>query len=234
MNNLIELFEEFDFHLLNDLRPSEYFNNLLKNERQYGNTYPLKILLDLKKVEQNPMYHPEGNVYNHTMEVVNRAADIKELSQDKQAFMWAALLHDVGKITATKIRKGRITAYDHDKQGEGIAKNYLLTFLDENPFVNKVAKLVRWHMQPLFISKELPFAEVDKMINETSVAEVGLLSLCDRTGRGKMSRDERNKQMLFIIKFLEICGEKVSVKQERDRIDEIERYLNNEIEKNRV
>ncbi|GMQ56933.1 HDIG domain-containing protein [Vallitalea sediminicola] len=227
MNNLIELFEEFDFHLLNDIRPSEYFNNLLLHEKEYNNTYPVKILLDLKKIEQNPMYHPEGNVYNHTMEVIDRAAKIKGLSEDKKVFMWAALLHDVGKITTTKIIKGRITSYDHDKHGEDIARNYLLTFLEDNLFVNKVVKLVRWHMQPLFVCKELPFSQIGKMINETSVTEIALLSLCDRTGRGKISKEEENKQIMFIIKFLNICKKKVKHQPERRRIDEIKNGLIN-------
>ncbi|QUH27399.1 HD domain-containing protein [Vallitalea guaymasensis] len=233
MNNLIELFEEFDVHLLNDKKPSEYFDGLLLHEKEYIDTYPLKILLDLKKVEQNPMYHPEGNVYNHTMEVVDRAAEIKELSKDKKVFMWAALLHDVGKITTTKIRKGRIISYDHDKHGEEIARNYLLTFMEDDLFVNEVVKLVRWHMQPLFVCKELPFSQVGKMINETSITEVALLSLCDRTGRGRISKDEKNKQMLFIIKFLTICRKKVNNKQEINRIDEIKSYLINEIDRNK-
>lgn len=226
MNNLIELFDEFDFHLMNDSKPSKYFNTIIK-EKEYKDSYPVKILLDLQKVEQNPKHHPEGNVYNHTMEVVDNASKISNLSRDKHIFMWSALLHDLGKITTTKIRKGRITAYDHDKEGEMIAKNFLKTFMDDDKFINSVSKLVRWHMQPLFVSKDLPFAKVEKMIEETSITEVALLSICDRTGRGPVSEKEQMQEHLVVLKFLTKCYEKVFNKDEIASMKSIIEYLKN-------
>lgn len=52
---------------------------------------------DLQDVEQNPKYHPEGNVFIHTMMVIDEGAINREKSNDKRAFMWSLLLHDVGK-----------------------------------------------------------------------------------------------------------------------------------------
>ncbi|MCT4544196.1 MAG: HD domain-containing protein [Vallitalea sp.] len=226
MNNLIELFQEFNEHLLNDIKPSKYFHEIFK-QKKYLNVYPLKILVDLKKVEQNPLHHPEGNVYNHTMQVVDNAAKVKHLSNDRFVFMWSALLHDVGKITSTRVRKGRITAYDHDRQGEQIAKNFMQTFISDDILINKIAKLVRWHMQPLFVYKELPFAQVEEMINETSVSEIALLSLCDRTGRGRMTEKEEKLQANVIIKFMTHCKEKINDEQELLRIESVIDYLSN-------
>ncbi|GKX31726.1 phosphohydrolase [Vallitalea longa] len=229
MKNLNNLFDEFNYHLLNDIKPSNYFDRMLLEEKKIYNNSPLKILIDLRKIQQNPKYHPEGNVYNHTMEVVDRAARIKTLSSDDRIFMWAALLHDVGKITTTKIRKGRITSYDHDRQGENIARNFLLDYTHDTIFINKVVKMVRWHMQPLFICKELPFAEIENMIKETSVTDIACISLCDRLGRGTMSIEETNKQMNFIIKFLNICYERNIDEKEKARIGIVKNYLINEI-----
>lgn len=230
MNNLVEIFEEIDYHLMNDIKPSKFFNSIL-SEQEYRDSYPLKILIDLRKVEQNPVHHPEGNVYNHTMEVVDNAAQIKDLSQDQRVFMWAAFLHDVGKITTTRVRKGRITAYDHDKQGESIAKNFLETFMEDSAFINKVVKLVRWHMQPLFVSKGLPFAKVEQMADETSIAEVALLSLCDRMGRGDLSRKKEKIELLVVMKFLSNCQEKNDNKEETSQIEKVMDYLTNRINK---
>ena len=107
--NLIT-FEELNKHLLEDIAPSGYFNSLDKEL----DIYPLNLLKKLKNVEQSKKYHPEGNVWNHTMMVVDEAAKVKDQSSHSKAFMWAALLHDIGKPDTTKVRKGRITSYDHD------------------------------------------------------------------------------------------------------------------------
>ncbi len=66
---------------------------------------------------QSPQHHPEGSVWNHTLLVVDEAAKIKEQSADPRTFMWAALLHDLGKPSTTMRRKSKITSYDHDKVG---------------------------------------------------------------------------------------------------------------------
>ena len=213
----INLYEEFEFHLLNDIKPSTYFNTILIDKNKY-NYNTVKILIDLSKIQQNPKYHPEGNVFNHTMEVVDKAAKIKSLSSNDRVFMWAALLHDVGKITTTKVRKGRITSYGHDEQGEKIARDYLLSYTKDMIFIEKIVKLVRWHMQPLFICKNLPFADIDKMMKETSLVDIACISICDRLGRGIMSKNEIREQKEFIIRFLDICYKKVLSKDERKRV----------------
>ena len=65
--------------------------------------------------------------------------------------MWGALLHDIGKLTTTKIRNGKITSYNHDIDGEGLAIEFLNKISDDYDFNKKVSKFVRWHMQPLFL-----------------------------------------------------------------------------------
>jgi putative nucleotidyltransferase with HDIG domain len=85
----------------------------------------------LKKVPQSPKHHPEGNVWNHTMLVVDEAAGKKGQSKDPEAFMWAALLHDIGKADATNQKKGRITAYNHEKVGAEQAGEFLREFMED-------------------------------------------------------------------------------------------------------
>jgi len=64
--NKNKVFEEFNNVLLNDERPSKYFNKLLK-ETNIFSEYPFDMIGKLVKTEQNLLYHPEGNVWNHTM-----------------------------------------------------------------------------------------------------------------------------------------------------------------------
>lgn len=196
----MEIFDEINIHLLEDEQPSLYFNNISKTEdfRQY----PFGMLNNLKNTNQSPKHHPEGNVWNHTMLVIDEAAKIKNESHNKKVFMWAALLHDIGKPDTTKIRKGKITSYDHDKVGAELARKFLWECTDDEGFVEETAELIRWHMQILFVVNKLPFADIKTMQEKTDINEVALLGFCDRMGR---LEPDRNKEEENIKNFLEIC-----------------------------
>lgn len=121
--------------------------------------------------------------------------------------MWSALLHDLGKAATTKLTKGKITSYDHDKWGEGLAIKFLKEFTSDDKFINQVSKMVRWHMQILFVTKGLPFADIRRMASEVSIDEVALFGLCDRLGRGDMTFDKKQEEERNIRTFLEKCNE---------------------------
>lgn len=192
-------FKEISNHLIQDERPSVYIR-----ERLLNSSYDFELkekLLKLEKIEQNPKYHPEGNVLNHVMLVLDNAAKIKKLSNDRVAFMWAALLHDIGKLTTTKVRKGRITSYNHDIEGEKISKQILDKLTDDKDLKYKVSKLVRYHMQPLFFDKNLPFFSYKDMLNEVDYNEVALISMADRLGRGNITSEIEGKELENLEKF---------------------------------
>lgn len=200
MKPLIELFEIIETHLLNDETPSRFFNSII-DDVSYQ-IYPLDMIFKLKSVEQSPTHHPEGNVWNHTMLVVDEAAKLKKQSKDKRVFMWAALLHDIGKYSTTKIKKGRITAYDHDKAGAILVEKFLGEFTDDKRFIYNVSSLVRWHMQILFVVNDLPFANISEMKKQADVNEVALLGKCDRLGRLNPNIEKENKTIQV---FLQKC-----------------------------
>lgn len=195
-------FQEFNEHLMNDDRPSEYFEKLA-SKGEFPEQHPFGWLLKLADVVQNPKFHPEGSVWNHTMLVVDNAAKHKHRSKNERALMWAALLHDLGKIPATKVRKGRITAYDHDKMGRGMAKEFLMLCGCDAEFVERVGSLVRWHMQSLFVVRNLPFANLKGMTAEVDIAEIGLLALSDRLGRGQETREEEAAEYENVLRFMQ-------------------------------
>ncbi len=204
MGNKQELFWEFEKHLMEDSKPSNYFNEMLKSGL-FSETYPFTLLGDLMDTSQSAKYHPEGSVWNHTMLVVDQAAQVKQRSQAPRVFMWAALLHDLGKARTTREKKGRITSYDHDKCGAKLAAEFLEVFSDDQDYIKKVAKMVRWHMQTLFVVRDLPFAEIKKMLDEVSLDEIALLSLCDRLGRGGMTPQKIAEERENIRCFVEKC-----------------------------
>jgi putative nucleotidyltransferase with HDIG domain len=156
----------------------------------------------LKNTEQSLKHHPEGNVWNHTMLVVDEAAKVKDESRNQKAFMWAAFLHDIGKGEATKNHKGKITSYDHDKIGAKLAKSFLTEYSRDQELIKEVVALVRWHMQILFVLNKLPFADVKTMKREVDIKEIALIGLCDRLGRLGADRSQEESN---VIEFIQKC-----------------------------
>jgi putative nucleotidyltransferase with HDIG domain len=115
--------------------------------------------------------------------------------------MWAALLHDIGKPATTKIRKGRITAYDHDKVGAELTRDFLSAVGENDLFVDKVANLVKFHMQLLYVVNNLPFKDIVGMKRDADIREVALLCLCDRLGRSGADRTEEEEQVKVFVKM---------------------------------
>jgi putative nucleotidyltransferase with HDIG domain len=197
----IDIFNEIEKHLLEDDRPSNFLDKLKKDGTLYKR--PFDIIGGLDKIEQEKKFHPEGNVWNHTMLVVDEAALRRDISEDKRSLMWSALLHDVGKIKTTVKRNGRWTAYDHDSVGAEMSRRFLREFSSDEYFNDKVVGLVRWHMQNLYVNKRLPFAQISNMVDDCSVHEIILLSLCDRLARGKMSEEEIDEIIEKLEKFVD-------------------------------
>ena len=195
------LFLEISDHLLKDDIPSHYFKHICSEARFYN--YPLNMLCELKKTEQSPKYHPEGSVWNHTMLVIDEAAKVRNKSKSPLVFMWAALLHDIGKPDTTRKRKGKITSYNHDKIGEELARKFLEKFTLNEEFIKEVTALIRWHMQILYVVKDLPYSDIKTMKEETNLKEVALLSWCDRMGRIDAQPKEEEKSIQL---FLQKCN----------------------------
>lgn len=183
-----QMFDEISQHLLNDDKPSLYMNSL--SEKDEFNKYPFNMLILLKATEQSAKYHPEGNVWNHTMLVVNEAAKVKNSCLEPDVFMWAALLHDIGKPKTTRIKKDKITSYDHDKEGEKLSIEFLKELTEQDEFIMKVASLVRYHMHILYILKNLPYADKMGIISKVNAEEIALLCKCDRLGRDGVDVEE--------------------------------------------
>lgn len=202
MNN-IDTFNKVEKILLESKKPSKKIQELIR-EGEFNND-PFNMIVKLSSIEQNPKYHPEGNVLNHVLMVIDEASKRKDYSKDKRAFMWGALLHDIGKLTTTRVRKNRITSYNHDIEGEKMALSFLSNFTEDTVFKNKVSKLVRYHMQPLFFDKNLPFFKNKEMLEEVDYKEVALLSISDRLGRGNISNEDINNEKEKIEKFKEYC-----------------------------
>ncbi|MBE5966883.1 MAG: HDIG domain-containing protein [Lachnospiraceae bacterium] len=197
-----KLFSEITEHLLQDDVPS-YYLNTLSNDPAWRK-YPFSLLLKLKQTEQSRKYHPEGNVWNHTVLVVDEAARVRNESKNPKAFMWASLLHDIGKPDTTQWRKGRITSYDHDRVGADLCVRFLEELTNEEAFIKTVRGLVRYHMHMLYILKELPYGDLVHLLRESDIFDCALLSKCDRLGRtGADVLEEEDNYKRYLTRLIE-------------------------------
>lgn len=201
-----KIFKEIDNHIQNDEKPSLYIKKIFEDEK-ISKIYPFNMLNDLKYVEQNRKYHPEGDVFSHTLMVVDEAARRKNKSKDHRVLLWAALLHDIGKAPTTRIIKGKITSYNHEKVGSLMAYEFLKEFTNDDKFIKKVCSMVRWHMEALYVIKDLPFSNIKHMLKEVDLEEIALLNLCDRLGRGEMTEEKIEGEIKGIKIFMEKCKE---------------------------
>jgi putative nucleotidyltransferase with HDIG domain len=198
-----EIFHAMTKHLLSDAKPSEYITALSYDENYQIN--PFTMLWRLKATEQSEKYHPEGNVFNHTCLVLDEASKVRDRARDQKSFMWAALLHDIGKPDTTKAVRGRFTSYDHDKVGEKLCIDFLSCFTNEREFIIRTAALVRYHMHMLYVMKKLPYADMRGLIKQVSIEDIALLCRCDRLGRlGADVQAEELQYSLFLDKLMSL------------------------------
>ncbi|MGR6835200.1 CCA tRNA nucleotidyltransferase [Syntrophomonas erecta] len=136
---------------------------------------------------QSPEHHPEGDVWEHTLLVVNRAAELKVQSGQPEVFMFAALLHDIGKPLVTRAEASKVTAYGHDVEGARLARVFLEDMTSNRKFIGAVSRLVREHMQPVLLFKQrhqVSDRAIRKLVARVKVRELLLLAQADFQGRG--------------------------------------------------
>jgi tRNA nucleotidyltransferase (CCA-adding enzyme) len=100
--------------------------------------------------EQDPLWHPEGDVWIHTLLVIDQAIDlIKDLAEDEKLIvMVAALCHDLGKPSTTAHIDGRIKSHGHDMAGVAPTLSFLARIGFPPKYFEEVAALVREHLKP--------------------------------------------------------------------------------------
>ncbi|NIV75650.1 MAG: HD domain-containing protein [Gammaproteobacteria bacterium] len=82
-----------------------------------------KLLPDLKALvgcPQDRKWHPEGDVFTHTLMALDNAAELtRGLPREKRlTVMLSVLLHDVAKPGTTKIEDGRVRSLGHDQAAQ--------------------------------------------------------------------------------------------------------------------
>lgn len=180
------IYGELEKALLKSDKPSIFFEYAKEIGFLKDIFSPMDKLIDLK---QNPIYHPEGDVWKHTMMVIDEAASLKDKSNYLVAFMLASVCHDLGKINTTQIlENGNIVSYHHEKDME-IIDCFLKNITNNKDLIDSVKLLVKNHMRPNIIaSDESSDKSIRKLIVDTSgklvnIHDAILISKADRLGR---------------------------------------------------
>ncbi len=131
--------------LLTAATPSVFFTTL-REMHQLDHWFPeLKALIG---VPQPPQWHAEGDVWNHTMMVLDAAAAYRDCVENPYALMLAALAHDVGKTVTTTVDGDAIHAYGHETAGLPIAERLLTRITHDKSAVADALTLIEHHMKP--------------------------------------------------------------------------------------
>ena len=157
-----------------DFKNCEYKWDVIENIPEFS---------ELKKCEQNPKWHSEGNAWKHTKKVCEQAKRFSRYDNiyDIKVLMGAALFHDIGKGVTTEFKKGNWHSYGHEIQSEIITRNLLF---DEDILLREeICRLVRWHMEILKVFESKHYAEkILDLSTKVNLRKLIDLKKCDILG----------------------------------------------------
>jgi tRNA nucleotidyltransferase (CCA-adding enzyme) len=137
-------------------------------------------LAALRGVEQDPTWHPEGDVFTHTAHVLDYVARHLRSGDhcDDLAVALACTAHDFGKAGTTTFSDGRWRAHGHDEAGVDPTRQWLADFagkgVDRSALTKVVVELVAHHLAPAMLHAQ---GSSDRSVRRlaTKVSRIDLL-----------------------------------------------------------
>lgn len=187
--------------LLKAEKPSIFFESLRKME-QLGTWFPeVEMLIG---VPQNSKYHMEGDVWNHTMMVIDEAAKYRDRSTHPYGFMMTALVHDFGKAICTEKKNGVYHAYEHETKGLPIVRQFLKRITNEKRLIHYVMNMTELHMKPnVLANAEASVKSTNKMF-DSSVSPIDLIYIAQSDDKGRETLIQSKSTEEFLLKRLDI------------------------------
>jgi len=184
------IYGEWKKFLLKSPKPSlgfEVMRSLGILERYFPELYALI------GVPQSPIWHPEGDVWIHTMMTVDEMANAlkqnnKKLNIEKKEqlkFLFAILCHDLGKATHTSLDDdGRIRSIGHEKAGIKPTETLLYRLTDEHNFIKSILPLVEHHLKPSqFYKGKATASAFRRLATKVNIEELVFVAKADFLGR---------------------------------------------------
>ena len=198
MTKNINIGKELEEVLLTYEKPSRYFMNL-KDDNNLDMKFP--EVGDLVGVIQSPIHHPEGDVFNHTMMVIDEAAKLKNKAKNPIGFMYSALCHDFGKvITTTTKEDGKIISYNHERAGLKLVRKFLDRTVkkQENAFEDYVLNMVELHMQPNQLANQNSKLKSTRKLFKKSVCPQDLILLAKADALGRSVSEDYSLKEVYL------------------------------------
>ena len=165
-----------------------------------------KYLEDLVHTIQRADFHPEGSVWNHTLLVVDLCANIKEETSWPLAFMWSALLHDIGK---PKVTTPEGHAYNHHLAGVEVFKD--VESIQDKKMRRYVSMMIKQHMTLMVLAKGSRPIKYLRLLKEIDgivpLNDLIWISRCDKMGRGYIASRQIEAFNEWINAMIETYGD---------------------------
>ena len=186
---------------------------------------------------QNPEWHPEGDVWTHTLAVCKEAAKIArtykpELTEEERLYiLFSALAHDFGKPATTKLdENGILRSHKHDKVGSLIAREFFKKMKAPVRVFQTVEKLVNEHMTDI---NNPSVRAIQRLANRLAPANIKLWALLRQSdalgcgsperhlagdsGLGPLPREQAEKKIKFQMNFWLEAAERLQLKETAPR-----------------
>ncbi len=144
--------------------------------------------------EQNPMWHPEGDVWVHTLHCMDAfATDRIGDPREDLIVGFAVLCHDLGKPATSVLKNGRITSKGHSEVGAELARSFLRRMTNEESLIDAVIPLITDHLAPV----ELFGAQAGNAAIRRLARRVGRIDRLVRVA----SADQRGRPPIVVERF---------------------------------
>lgn len=131
----------------------------------------------LKGCPQPPEFHPEGDVWEHTLRVLD---SMTERGKPSRPLAWAALLHDIAK-PATLTHTDRLRFHGHDNEGAVMTRK-ILDRLKMGKEVSEAASLLvadHLRLDPL---RHMKVATLKRLMRREDIEDLLTLHMADCLG----------------------------------------------------
>ena len=180
------VFDELRKALLKADKPSIFFRTLRKMDHLKEFFPEIEACIG---VVQSPVYHPEGDVFEHTMLVVDCAASLRERAKEPLSFLLSALLHDLGKCVATTVAEdGRVTSHGHETLGLPLVERQLKRLTNETELIRTVLNHTALHMRPNMLASRQSRKARTRAMFDLSVCPEDLILLSRADASGKLDQ----------------------------------------------
>jgi poly(A) polymerase len=133
----------------------------------------LPEIVALKGVEQSPDYHPEGDVFVHTLGLLERFDGTQT-----ETLALGALLHDIAKPRCAARTESRITFYGHCELGAAMAVEVCQRLRRSRETWERVEYLVRNHLR-LVNAPQMRLSTLKRFLAEDGIDELLKLARLD-------------------------------------------------------